>query len=199
MNIDMVEVIVNSSVKCSEPNASSPQYAMSMEVVEYLAQQEQPLPSVMCKESPLLATLACLECRAHRWPSWSMLQFAEEKSQAFPALHRWVEERLDTLHAIQWVDGKSQRPPSQLLRQGREAIPEATGYTQAEFGKLSREEQLALSAAGDDQEACMSAAYTQVVNALIAEGRHELALEVCDEHPAGGERAHGSSAAPLPQ
>lgn len=162
MNIDMVEVIVNSSFKCSEHTMSSPQYAMSMEVVEYLAQHEHPLPSVMCTESPLLATLACLECRAHRWPSWSMLFFAKEKSQSFPALHRWVEERLKTLQAIQCAD--------------------ANGYTQAEFAKLSREEQLALSAAGDDQEACMSAAYTQVVNGLIAEGRHELALEVCDEH-----------------
>lgn len=198
MNIDIVEVIVNSSFKWSDgvqPRgqnsfASLPEYPMSMEVVQYLAQHERELPLVLCKEAPLLATLACLECRGHRWPSWQMLHFAKEQSHHFPALHRWVEERQSILQAIQWVDASHPAarglPPLLLGRsQSQEALAdgmECSGYTEAEFASFSEDEQLALRAAGDDQEACMSAAYTQLVNALIAEGRHELALQICDEH-----------------
>lgn len=198
MNIDIVEVIVNSSFKWSDgvqPRgqnsfASLPEYPMSMEVVQYLAQHERELPLVLCKEAPLLATLACLECRGHRWPSWQMLHFAKEQSHHFPALHRWVEERQTILQAIQWADSSHPAarglPPLLLGRsQSQQALAdgmECSGYTEAEFASFSEDEQLALRAAGDDQEACMSAAYTQLVNALIAEGRHELALQICDEH-----------------
>lgn len=201
MNIDIVEVIVNSSFKWSDGSAhggcatSFPEYPMSMEVVQYLAQHERALPSVQCKEAPLLATLACLECRGQRWPSWPMLCFAKEKSQNFPALHRWVEERQNTLQAIQGVkaEGKADdskadaqqsagRAPMTLFGKIGMSDQVESGYTEAEFASFSQEEQLALRAAGDDQEACMSAAYTQLVNALIAEGRYELALQVCDEH-----------------
>ena len=189
MNVDIVEVIVNSSFKWSDGSgkegstSSFPEYPMSMEVVQYLAQHERALPSVLCKEAPLLATLACLECRGHRWPSWPMLCFAKEKSQHFPALHRWVEERQNTLLAIPWVDarGGTAHGKAEILASDQEDI-EIIGYTETEFANLNREEQLALRAAGDDQEGCMSAAYTQLVNALIAEGRYELALQVCDEH-----------------
>ena len=187
MNIDMVEVIVNASFKWSDglhQNSLTEyhgKYPMSMEVVQYLAQHERALPLVLCKEAPLLATLACLECRGHRWPSWQMLHFAKEQSHHFPALHRWVEERQTILQAIQWVDSAARGLPP--LLGGSEALAmECNGYTEAEFASLSDEEQLALRAAGDDQEACMSAAYTQLVNALITEGRHELALQICDEH-----------------
>ncbi|CAE7835795.1 unnamed protein product, partial [Symbiodinium necroappetens] len=59
---------------------------------------------------------------------------------------------------------------------------EGIGYTEEEFAKLDPEDQLALQAAGDDQEASMSAAFTKLVNALIAEERYEVALQACDEY-----------------
>ncbi|CAJ1353080.1 unnamed protein product, partial [Effrenium voratum] len=172
-------------------------------VVQYLAQHERALPQVRCTEAPLLATLACLECRGHKWPSWPMLCFAKEKSQFFPALHRWVEERWHALRAIQWAKARSEGkeagslPPSLLVSyagskgaaQGDEVADDSSqdieggdGYSQAEFAALSQEEQLALRAAGEDLESCMSAAYTKLANALIAEGRYEVALQVCDEY-----------------
>jgi hypothetical protein len=116
MDVDLVEVIVNSSwvlpvwkqqqgrkTRQSLRDPSAKHYPASMEVVLYLAQHENSLPQVRCPDAPLLAMMACLERRSHRWPSWRMLNFAKEQSEhRFPALHRWVEERCHALRAIQW-------------------------------------------------------------------------------------------------
>lgn len=142
MDVDVVEVIVNSSwtlpawtrrlghngrpwngADATNAAASRAQYPMSMEVVQYLAQHERPLPQVRCPEAPLLATMACLERRGSNWPSWQMLCFAKEQSKSrFPSIHRWVEERCDALHAIQWA-GRSGGARGAL--NGYEAEPEA--------------------------------------------------------------------------
>lgn len=206
-SIDIVEVIVNASFKWNDGELSQkdrllstlPRYPMSMEVVQYLAQHERALPRVRCSEAPLLATLACLECRGQHWPSWPMLRFAKEQSRRFPALHRWVEERWHTLRAIRWADARSEGKDADSLPSCLQVTDDASetesaregsavqdsegiGYTEEEFAKLDPEDQLALQAAGDDQEASMSAAFTKLVNALIAEERYEVALQACDEY-----------------
>ena len=47
-------------------------------------------------QAPLLATLACLECRGHKWPSWPMLCFAKARAETrlsktipLPRLGNW--------------------------------------------------------------------------------------------------------------
>eukprot|EP00930_Biecheleria_cincta_P026103 TRINITY_DN18459_c0_g2_i1.p1 TRINITY_DN18459_c0_g2~~TRINITY_DN18459_c0_g2_i1.p1 ORF type:complete len:2313 (-),score=520.95 TRINITY_DN18459_c0_g2_i1:320-6796(-) len=207
MSIDIVEVIINSSFKGSStasvaannagPKTPLPQYHMSMEVVQYLAQHEKALPCVRCQEAPLLATLACLERRGSTWPSWHMLRFAKEQSkERFPSLHRWVEERCGALRAIQWADARRDGHlaagslPADVLdfeESTEAATPEAEaaggdGHTEDDYQKLAPEDKLALEAVGNDQEEGLSAAYTKLVHALIAEQRHEMALQICDEY-----------------
>ncbi|CAK0808130.1 unnamed protein product [Prorocentrum cordatum] len=108
MNVDLVQVIVNSSAvlpvwtpqrgeaeghRLRDPGTARSRYPLSMEVVHYLAQHETALPQVRCPEAPLLATMACLERRGKRWPSWKMLHFAKGQSDGrFPSLHRWAED-----------------------------------------------------------------------------------------------------------
>ncbi|CAE8675054.1 unnamed protein product, partial [Polarella glacialis] len=200
MSVDLVEVIVKSSFVLREWTSQSPkalerarsvnetgvipqlaQYYMSMKVVQYLAKHERPLPQVRCPEAPLLATLSCLERRCSRWPSWHMLRFAKEQSEGrFPSLHRWVEERCHALRAIEGSHSKTASPVDSPTSGGRMEVMQ--GYTEAELEQLGHQDQLALEAVGDDHEAGMSAAYTKLVHTMMAEQRHDEALQVCDEY-----------------
>ena len=42
----------------------------------------------------------CLERRGKDWPSREFLEYAKQQSEPFPALVRWVQERLDCWAAV---------------------------------------------------------------------------------------------------
>ena len=75
-------------------------YPISMSVVHFLAEREPRMPQLRQK-APLLATLLCLERRGHKWPDQEFFEYAKAEAAPFPALVRWVQERIECWRAIQ--------------------------------------------------------------------------------------------------
>ena len=135
-------------------------YPISMSVVHFLAEREPRMPQLRQK-APLLATLLCLERRGHKWPDQEFFEYAKAEAAPFPALVRWVQERIECWRAIQ-PDG------------------DLEGYE--DFSALTADDLHVLSAVGTDEEEACSAAYMKLARSLVAEGKYEEALLVCDTH-----------------